>query len=412
MTLKVRFTLIGIGITVFLILAPLLVFYARGFKYDPASGSFVKTGTLVVTTKPNKAQVFLNNEPQEKPTPMSVRFLTPGDYEVRVEKDGYQTWNKRLTVKSQLVSWANLNRDFITLFLKTPRLNRLIEAEGVSLSKSQQEIGLAHNGELQIMQADNGNVQAAGNYTAPLSPEPIIWENTNQIFELNRLNLLTEKQTKEITRVETQGSYVALTIKSDLYIISNAQLILLDKQISAFDLEVDRVWYIQNNSLKYYTFAINQTQILNTEVPLSSAAQIRHLNNQLYLILNGVLYVLNDQLEKIYSPVTNISWDGASQTILATNSNELVRYNPASKTTELILRTLTPITQAQTNGSTGYVFFAHEGMLKAIELDGRGSRNVFMILPSFLPGSQFTLSASGETLYVLTGNQVAVYSIY
>ncbi len=412
MTLKTRFTLIGIGIIVFLILAPLLVFYARGFKYDVKTGAIIKTGTLVVNTKPSKAQVFLNNQLQEKLTPVTTRFLTPGDYDVSVEKPGYQSWSKRLTVKSQLVSWANLNRDFITLFLTEPRLSRTITAEAVSLSKNQKEIGLAQNGQLQIMQTDNGGVQAAGNYTEPIATQSITWENTNQIFKLNRLGLLTEKQIKDITRIETRGSYVALTIKSDLYIINNAQLILLDKQISGFDLEADRVWYIQNHSLKYYTFAINQTQTLDTEIPLVQSGQIRHLNNQLYLILNGTLYVLNDQLEKVYSPVANISWDPTSQSILATNSNELVRYDPASKNTELILRTLTPIAQAQSNAFTGYIFFAHEGMLKAIELDGRSSRNVFVILKNFPPESRFTLSASGEILYVLTGNQVAEYSIY
>jgi len=122
MTLKLRFSLIGIGIVIFLIITPVLVLYARGFTIDWHNKKIVKTGAVVIKTDPAKALVFLNGKLQANLTPRNIRFLSPGDYDIRIEKDNYQPWTKRLTVKSQLVTWVNANREFITLFLKQPKL--------------------------------------------------------------------------------------------------------------------------------------------------------------------------------------------------------------------------------------------------------------------------------------------------
>src|SRR5688572_13864453 len=122
MKLKHRFSIIAIGFILFLISAPLIVLFARGFKYDFSQNKIVKTGTLVVESEPDNADIFLNDEKEDTQTPANIRFVLPGEYTVTVSKDGYQSWTKRLTIKSQLVTWANDNRDFISLFLALPDL--------------------------------------------------------------------------------------------------------------------------------------------------------------------------------------------------------------------------------------------------------------------------------------------------
>ena len=124
MRLKTRFSLIGVGIVLFLIATPLLVLYARGFKFDFNTRQIVKTGALVVKTEPTKADVFLNDKKQADPTPSTIRFLLPGDYTVRVEKSDYQPWTKRFSLRSQLVTWAAADRDTITLFYDRIKLSK------------------------------------------------------------------------------------------------------------------------------------------------------------------------------------------------------------------------------------------------------------------------------------------------
>ena len=54
-------------------------------------------GTMYVSSVPAGARVYVNGEPQGK-APQTLSGLKPGDYEVRVELEGYSTESKKLTV--------------------------------------------------------------------------------------------------------------------------------------------------------------------------------------------------------------------------------------------------------------------------------------------------------------------------
>src|SRR3989338_5461590 len=94
--LRNRFLLVGSGVVVFVLITPILVLYARGFKVDWENKSIVKTGALVIRSEPDKAQIYLDDKKLDQTTPTNLRFLVPNDYNFRIEKEGYQSWTKRL----------------------------------------------------------------------------------------------------------------------------------------------------------------------------------------------------------------------------------------------------------------------------------------------------------------------------
>ena len=145
MNLKTRFSLIGGGIVIFLILTPILVLYARGFKYDFDTGKLVKTGTLVIRSEPSKAKLTLTENSKPFSTPATIRFLLPGDYDVKIQKDGYQAWIKRLTINSQFVTWGSLDRDQIFLLYESPTVNSTWQADATSVSQDNSEITFQNN---------------------------------------------------------------------------------------------------------------------------------------------------------------------------------------------------------------------------------------------------------------------------
>ncbi len=326
MRLRNRFLLVGIGIVLFLITTPVLVLYARGFKFDWTTKSVVKTGALVVKTEPDKAEVFINDKKQSSSTPLSARFLIPGDYNIRIEKSNYQSWTKRLTVRSQLVTWANSNRDFIALFLKTPILKK--SWRGTNIFSDEDTIYLTTGSEFQAIDIENG-------------------ETSN--FE--KLPTTSTDQTKEI----------AATLAN-----------------------------------------------LNIPAPAFTSGQILKTSNQIYLILDQTLYSIDDHLEKIYSPVSSIDWDGNSKQLLFSNANEIYLYQADSKNFDLILRSLTPISQPILNIETGYVFFQNEGKIKAIEIDGRDHHNIFTITEAL---DSLSLSTDGKHLFTFNQIQVQEFEI-
>lgn len=108
--------LIGLFITLGSIAA---ILYATGYRISldgNSSGKIISgTGLLVVTSRPDGARVLVNNNLLTATN--NTINLKPDDYDVRIEKDGYLPWNKKILIKNGLVSEANA-----LLLLVAPKL--------------------------------------------------------------------------------------------------------------------------------------------------------------------------------------------------------------------------------------------------------------------------------------------------
>lgn len=419
MRLRTRFSLIGLGIILFLIITPSLVLYARGFKIDLQNRKITKTGAMMIKTDPSNAEIFLNNVRQSDLTPSNIRFLMPGDYDVRIEKDGYLPWSKRLSVREQFVTRINLDRDFITLFFKNPKLLESLIASMTSISKTGDEITLLNNGQIGSININNGNEVSLGGQTAvklPLLPgsDLVHWQNSKSVFQAmqNRTDWgLTDTQISQITRIDTNGTHYAASLGPDLYSLDKTMPLLLDKNVTTFTLNGDSLWYISANLLKRYNYSSGNTEIINQAVPITSAGQIIGADNQLYFILDSDLYILNDDFEKIYDNVTSAVWNSNAKLLLFATNNEILLYDPAGKKTDLILRSSGAIKKPVLNWAAGYIFFENEGRIKAVELDGRDHRNIYTIADQPDSQSSFAVSEDGGTLYIFSNTKIDKYSI-
>lgn len=124
MTLRRRYTLIVLGAIIFAIAAPVMVLGIRGITYDFSNKRFVKTGILVAKAEPRDATLVIegNGVKRERKGSSTIRFLAPGDYNVSFSREGFHTWQKRLTIRGGLVTWANEGRDRIYLLPAAPKL--------------------------------------------------------------------------------------------------------------------------------------------------------------------------------------------------------------------------------------------------------------------------------------------------
>ncbi|MEO8065317.1 MAG: PEGA domain-containing protein [Candidatus Doudnabacteria bacterium] len=417
MTLKFRFSLIGFGIILFMFITPVLVLYARGFQFDWHTHKIVKTGAIVIKTDPSGAEVYLSDKKQSDTTPDSIRFLLPGDYNLRIEKDGYQPWAKRLTVREQFVTKAAEDQNLITLFFKDPKPEEPRAASQISLSKTGQEI-FYFDGKQNAasINTSNGSLTLQGNKADAKLPSVLPaaifkWQNAAQFFELLQSRGkwgLTDEQIGKVQEAETTGAHSAAKIGPDLYSLDNTTPGLLAKSITAFTLDGENIWYIQGSDLKRFDYSTNTSETINQIAPLASTARIIRADNQIYAILDNSLYVLNDTFEKIYSPVSMASYDPVSKQMLFGNNNEILIYKPAQKNTVLIQRSSSVIGNPVLNAETGFVFFRNQGKIKAVELDGRDHRNLYTIADDL---GNFAISPDGKTLYTFNDKQLKKYTI-
>lgn len=72
--------------------------YASGYRFDRQSGMLTENAILSLDTTPAGAMVLLNEALQTERTPY-METLAPGEYTVRIEKEGYLAWEKTLTLE-------------------------------------------------------------------------------------------------------------------------------------------------------------------------------------------------------------------------------------------------------------------------------------------------------------------------
>lgn len=110
--------IIFIAATIFVIIGTYFTIrWAKGYR--PTKHGLTKaTGLLAANSFPKGAQVYINNH-LTTATDDTIN-LTPGQYQIKIKKDGYHTWKKTLTIEKELVTQTNA-----TLFPTTPSLTPL-----------------------------------------------------------------------------------------------------------------------------------------------------------------------------------------------------------------------------------------------------------------------------------------------
>jgi hypothetical protein len=416
MKLRNRFMLVTLGVVVFVVATPILVFYARGYEIDWHNKQFVKTGTFVIKTLPTKADIYLNNKKLKGQAPQNVRFLLPGEYDVRIEKDGYQSWTKRLAIHPQFATWINLDRSFITLFLVSAEQQQAKLVTFSDLSSDGGEIAYIQDDKLNLYNVENENVDTLGDATNFQFPYTFThnttWTNghkTYNLFSNPAKNL--ELDPKNIKSIQTNGSDMVLLVSDQLVTVVDQKPVNIGQGVSASMIDGENVWYTQGTALKQYNLRTNQTTSSTITLPPYTTSQIVRGEGHTFLILDKSLYVLNDTLEKIYDGVDTANYDVTSHLLLFANPNEILTYDPSNKNTQMVLRSISKISNPVINSYTGYIFFINENKIKAIELDGRDHRNVYNIVDLTSGDSKFALSNDGVRLSVFNDSSLASYKI-
>jgi hypothetical protein len=124
----------------FVLFIPILIFYATGYRITSAL-NLVRTGGLYVSIPSSGSDVFLENKIVKQSGFFSknvfVQNLRPNRYEVRVEKEGYQTWYKTLQVFPKTVTegypFLLKNNPTLTLISEFPTPNDLLVATGTKI---------------------------------------------------------------------------------------------------------------------------------------------------------------------------------------------------------------------------------------------------------------------------------------
>lgn len=105
MTKRIRQIILYSIILFFVLATPIILLYSLGYSFDWQDKKPVLTGGLYLRSIPKKAEVHLDGKIEEE-TPVFVKRLLPKDYYIRITKQGFHSWQKRLKIESKLVTEA------------------------------------------------------------------------------------------------------------------------------------------------------------------------------------------------------------------------------------------------------------------------------------------------------------------
>lgn len=102
-----RRAFLALFVLAFIVLAPAVIFYTSGYRWNPKKGIIERNGTLILDTVPSGASVTLNGVTIPDRTPVTLQNVAPGTYQVHLERGGYQSWEKTLEVRPERVTFVN-----------------------------------------------------------------------------------------------------------------------------------------------------------------------------------------------------------------------------------------------------------------------------------------------------------------
>jgi hypothetical protein len=193
---------------VFLIVATIaVVLYGKGYNFNFGNGriEILGTGLLAVTSEPDGAGIYVDGH-LTSATNNTIN-LAPGQYEVKVSKSGYSTWNKKVKIEKEVVSSV-----YALLIPTAPKLDNVTQV-GVSnpvLDPTRTKIAYTVS--------SSGDPRKNGIYILDMGLRPILTLQSSSfqivddtIDNFSRANLLWSPDAKEIAATISAGINSATT---------------------------------------------------------------------------------------------------------------------------------------------------------------------------------------------------------
>src|SRR5579872_2182228 len=443
---RLRYPLIAIFFLAFLVLAPFVVSFVTGIKYDSGSHKFVRTGSIYVKTQPNKAQIFLNGKLYGN-TPATLRFLAPGDYQVLIKKNGYFDWSKTLNVRAQYVTYVNQDIDDLTMFLSQPKGTQIAQnvldfysgkkrilyvtadkifIADVNSPEHQQGFSLQGNfSPLNILASPDENYYLIynGSYYA------VFDARNNKIFDISSLI----NSPLSTAAVINDGNF-QFSDRDDLYFLTKTTLYQVDWQntiktavaqnIFAYQINAGSLYALSLNAvsgmlqLSQGNIGLNQTQnILISGLPNFKTAQIFVSNrNQPFILGDGVFYAVegvgkaSNSLRRITDSISFAQLNDQNSEFILASNNEIDIYDYLKGTFSSVTRSSAQIKTPQLLGDLGWILYLNDGSLQTIELDNRDRQNNYQ-LSSVGLSAKYYIGPNLDKIFLLDNGKLSELGI-
>lgn len=414
MTKKTRKILFFILLFVFIIIAPVVILYAQGYRFDFEKKRLIQTGDFYFKSLPKKANIYINNKLTKEKTPGQIKNLLPKKYNVQITKEGFWAWKKELEINPLLVTEAK------NILLVPEKLNKetVIPAKisKFSFSPNKKFISyISQDKELRLYNLEDSEENPlfkSENYKLV----DIIWSYDSKkilFFDsLNRWRAININEPSKIINISANlsnpkwnplnPSEVFFKKGNDVFILNlenQKNQVLAAEDIVDYDALGEYLFYIQKpNLILYKQDILGKTKEQMTNLPMDYRENLDYKIlafslQDIILRADGALYIFEKDkklFEKIDENIKNENFASDERKISFWSSNEIWVFwlkkifdqptkNAGDK--ELITRLSQKIKEViwYPKTSEHLIFLTEDNKIKIAELDGRDKRNTFDI---------------------------------
>lgn len=348
MTRKTRRIIFILFLIAFLILAPVIILYARGYSFDWDKKTIVATGGIYLKSLPSKAEIYINDKPKGK-TNKLVGRLIPRIYEIKIIKQDYHPWQKELGVEARLVTKAS----DILLVPFNPKISLKATEKEEYLSFFEEPYSLADLTEL---------VKKKSKYT---------------IFNIDNLN------------IDKNGEKIYFLSNNNLYSLQLNKENINDSLLS--DVLVSNVvnYTIYKNGIIYLDYFTGK--IFELDVASLKSAEFF---DQVFPSFNQGEWILSNNAKKLLckkSQSVEILWlEGVTNNSVIREKGDVEKIDFATTINDVIWHPKTD----------EHLIVSTNDSILVTELDNRPSRNTINFITTEKPQIQY--NAKNKTLYFLS----------
>ncbi|MFH1089235.1 MAG: PEGA domain-containing protein [Candidatus Uhrbacteria bacterium] len=388
-------------LALFLVSAPTVVMYTAGYRLNLERFSLVKTGVFALSTLPKGATVIIDGKSTEKETTLILKDAMPGEHLIRLEKENYLPWTKKLEVKENETTFVQKAILFLVgepiLKVAEKYLAFSFDSRGEKIAFALQEEGwveiwsrtLASNEEKLLLRLPQNDLDKIG----------LSWLVDDKTLLVKKTSGLSETQQT---------------------IDQNGNSKILENKLSEWQRDANQLLYISPTETGTNLVLKKSSDAEQTLASLPTG-------NYEFLSAPPSLVLLQDKAQR---KIILIDDRGVDQPILLNTEAIIAVWNPQNAkqllyisdfevhifdaekmTDELLTRVSTPIISTAWQPTAADIFYADNKNLYALELDRRGAgRNIFTLatmdnIEAFVPTSD------GKILYLVgtRGSEVGLF---
>jgi hypothetical protein len=401
-------TIITIASTLFITIGTIIaISYIRGYNIN-IDGKLEKTGVISLNSSPSFSNTYLDQESIGK-TPQTKSLISAGTHNVRIEKDGYFTWDKDIEIKEGKATPIT-----VPLYYSSPEKEEILkgektiveifndnEKENIFFMTTKDVSNPEDSKETQLVQIQKYATQTR------------FWQNSNNptlVFEQVLLtgNLPTLSPSQDGKYLLLEFSYGEIILQDEelpvepmegAYILAtnNTTDELISLPSSLEDIAEDFIWSTTDSLLVY-----TENILLSVEVPDFSQTVLLtgEISDIVYTLdEKGNLYYLSLTEEQEADGITEKSYYSINQTTPSGKDSEVIG-KIYFKDTDTYLNSDSPeeLQTPFTNSASNYRF---AGEIKSFTVDSKTDSIIiqteFALYRYNLETEKFTVISTGNS---------------